>query len=91
MAVGANRIPLALWHQEDDAPAEIVTWGPYAFVRHPFYTAFLTSLAGGVRIAPTALTVASLVLAAIGLSATARREERRLLASPLGAPMPPMR
>src|SRR3954469_25457698 len=25
--VGAHRIPLALWHQDDDAPVEIVTWG----------------------------------------------------------------
>src|SRR5215207_1502015 len=29
VAVGSHRTPIALWHQRDDAPVEIVTWGPY--------------------------------------------------------------
>ena len=36
--IGIHRVPLALWHQENDAPKNIVTHGSYAWVRHPFYT-----------------------------------------------------
>jgi protein-S-isoprenylcysteine O-methyltransferase Ste14 len=84
--MGANRIPLALWHQDDDAPAEIVTWGPYAWVRHPFYTSFLAAFLAAVCVAPSAATIVPAVVGGIALGITARREERRLLASSLGAP-----
>jgi protein-S-isoprenylcysteine O-methyltransferase Ste14 len=83
--MGANRIPLSLWHQDDDAPAEIVTWGPYARVRHPFYASFLAAFAAAVCVAPGVATLGAAVLGAVALSVTARREERRLRASPLGA------
>ena len=33
--IGIHRVPLALWHQENDAPKNIVTHGSYAWVRHP--------------------------------------------------------
>src|SRR4051794_23879521 len=39
--IGVHRIPLALWHQENDAPRQIVSWGPYGLVRHPFYVSFI--------------------------------------------------
>lgn len=81
---GANRTPLALWHQDDDAPVEIVTWGPYAWVRHPFYTSFLAAFAAAVCVAPIVATIVPAMLGAAALAVTARREERRLLASPLG-------
>lgn len=52
-AVGSHRVRLALWHQDDDAPVEIVSWGAYRHVRHPFYSfysafllAFAAALAG---------------------------------------------
>lgn len=83
-AVGANRVALALWHQDDDAPVEIVTWGPYARVRHPFYTAFLAAFVAAVLVSPGPATLAAAGLGALALGITARREERRLLASPLG-------
>ncbi len=84
--VGSHRVPLALWHQdgEADRPAEIVTWGPYRWVRHPFYTAFLVGLVGGFLAGPHLVTLGTLVYASVGLSLTARREERRLGSSPLG-------
>ena len=58
--------------QHDDA--ELVTSGPYRFVRHPIYTALAamligTSLAFPVAAIPCSLTVVYMVLAA-------RREER---------------
>jgi protein-S-isoprenylcysteine O-methyltransferase Ste14 len=82
--VGTHRIPLALWHQDDDAPVEIVTWGPYGRVRHPFYVSFLLALTATVLAAPHPLSVAALVAGLVALTLTARREERRLLASDLG-------
>jgi len=84
LAVGANRVPLALWHQDEDAPIEIVRWGPYAVVRHPFYTAFLAALVAATCIAPSVFTIASASVGTAALGVTARREERRLLSSPLG-------
>jgi protein-S-isoprenylcysteine O-methyltransferase Ste14 len=84
LTVGTHRIPLALWHQADDAPQEIVTWGPYSRVRHPFYSSFVLALLAGVLVAPCWGTVAMLALGISALSFTARREERRLLSSELG-------
>lgn len=84
--VGCHRVPLALWHQADDAdaPAEIVTWGAYRWVRHPFYTAFLVGLTAGALAGPHLLTFAALLYGGVGMTVTARREERRLSSSPLG-------
>ena len=83
--VASHRVPLALWHQNDDAPRSIVTHGPYRWVRHPFYVAFLLLLAGTALITRDAIAVGSL-LGGIGiLSWTARREESRLSSSELGA------
>lgn len=82
--IGIHRVPLALWHQENDAPQSIVTHGPYAWVRHPFYTAFLICLAACVVACPHPATLAVLIYTQIALSLTARREERRLSASDYG-------
>ncbi len=84
MTVGTHRIPLALWHQENDAPAEIVTWGPYAWVRHPFYTSFLLGFIGIVLVMPHWSTLGLVIYALVSLTLTASREERRLSRSELG-------
>jgi protein-S-isoprenylcysteine O-methyltransferase Ste14 len=80
-----HRIPLSLWHMENDAPAGIVTSGPYAFIRHPFYTSFLLGMLGACLHAPHAGLLATLVYGGIALNLTAAREERRLSASAFGA------
>jgi protein-S-isoprenylcysteine O-methyltransferase Ste14 len=85
MTLGTHRIPIALWHQAEDAPRSIVTWGPYARVRHPFYASFLTALLGATVFCPNAGTLLSFAYALIALEMTARREERRLCASEFGA------
>jgi protein-S-isoprenylcysteine O-methyltransferase Ste14 len=82
--VGTHRIPLALWHQHDDEPVELVTWGSYRWVRHPFYSAFLLALIAGALITPHVLTLATTAYGAGALNLTARREERRLQADELG-------
>ena len=85
MTVGTHRIPLALWHQDNDAPAQIVTWGPYKRIRHPFYTSFLLAFLAAVVAMPHPLTLACLVYAIVALSVTAGREEVRLAKSDFGA------
>lgn len=82
--LGTHRIPIALWHQENDAPRHIVTWGAYRRVRHPFYASFLLCLTGTVLALPHAATLAILLYAIVALNWTAAREERRLAASEFG-------
>ena len=82
--IGTHRVPLALWHQDDDAPSNIVTYGAYKYVRHPFYTAFLLALTGILIAVPHPGTLACLVYAAIVLHLTARKEEHKLSESEFG-------
>jgi protein-S-isoprenylcysteine O-methyltransferase Ste14 len=72
---------LAAFHQEDDSPAHVVTHGPYARVRHPFYAGFLLALVGAVALAPGVLSALSLVGGVVAFHVTATREERRFMAS----------
>lgn len=81
----AHAVPIALWHQQDDRPQSIVTWGPYRHVRHPFYAAFLLALTAALFHAPHVLTMAALASGYVLLDATAAREEGRLCASQFGA------
>ena len=83
--LGVHRVPLSLWHQEDDTPAALVTYGPYARIRHPFYAAFILLLIGTAAALPHAGTLTLLIIGALQLQRTARREERRLLVSRFGA------
>ena len=75
----------ALWHQDDDEPSEIVQRGPYRYVRHPLYTAYLATLLAAVLAVPHPLVIATAVYGAVMLHVTSRREERRLLRSSFGA------
>jgi protein-S-isoprenylcysteine O-methyltransferase Ste14 len=84
MTVGSHRIPLALWHQSNDAPVELVTWGPYKRIRHPFYTSFLLAFAAAVLTFPHVITVGCLIYGTVVLTIAARREERRLANSGFG-------
>lgn len=82
--IGTHRVPLALWHQDDDAPRSIVTYGAYKYVRHPFYTAFLLALVGTVIACPHPGTLICLLYALVILHFTARKEERKLSSSEFG-------
>ncbi|HSJ23411.1 MAG TPA: hypothetical protein VK929_01925 [Longimicrobiales bacterium] len=84
-AVGSHRVPVSLWHQQDDAPAAIVCHGAYARVRHPFYVAFLLALLACGLAAPGPFTAVAFMSAVILLQWTARQEEARLLASAAGS------
>jgi len=83
--LGTHRIPISLWHQENDAPQHIVTYGAYSRVRHPFYASFLLTLLGACFFLPHPATMLAFVYGFLVLSFTARREERRLCASQFGS------
>lgn len=85
MTVGSHRVPLALWHQDNDSPQELVTWGPYAVVRHPFYTSFILALLAAALALPHPVTLICLLYGTVSLTLTAVREERRLSSSACGA------
>lgn len=84
LTIGVHRVPLALWHQENDAPVELVTWGPYARIRHPFYTSFLLAFLAANLVFPHYLTLLAWAYSGVTLTLTAKREERRLMASTYG-------
>lgn len=83
--LGTHRIPIALWHQENDAPQHIVTWGAYSRIRHPFYASFLVAFVSACLFSPQVLTLLCLVYGAVVLNLTAAREEKRLLHSEFGS------
>jgi protein-S-isoprenylcysteine O-methyltransferase Ste14 len=82
--LGTHRQPLALWHQDNDDPASIVTHGAYARVRHPFYFAFLLCLLAAAIAFPHPGTAIAFLYGWVILNVTAAREEKRLLSSEFG-------
>jgi protein-S-isoprenylcysteine O-methyltransferase Ste14 len=82
--LGTHRIPIALWHQSNDAPRHIVTYGAYQHIRHPFYASFLTALLGALIFCPHWGTLLTFVHGFLILNFTAAREERRLSDSDFG-------
>lgn len=84
LTLGTNRIPLSLWHQENDAPTNIVTFGAYRLIRHPFYSSFLLAVLSALFLAPHAVTALTLAYALVALNITAAREEQKLSVSAFG-------
>jgi protein-S-isoprenylcysteine O-methyltransferase Ste14 len=82
--LGTHRIPIALWHQNNDAPKGIVTWGAYGHIRHPFYASFLLYFIGGLLFLPSLFTLVALIYGFVILNLTAAREEKRLSMSEFG-------
>jgi protein-S-isoprenylcysteine O-methyltransferase Ste14 len=82
--LGTHRIPLALWHQDNDAPQSIVTFGAYRWIRHPFYSSFLIGFVAAFIYAPQMVTICCLIYGLIALNLTADREEKRLCQSDFG-------
>jgi protein-S-isoprenylcysteine O-methyltransferase Ste14 len=83
--LGTHRIPIALWHQENDAPAHIVTYGAYRRIRHPFYASFILGLLGAFIFFPHPGTLYTFLHGLVVLNITAAKEEKRLSASEFGA------
>lgn len=74
----ARRVPLPRTLVDDPMPRALITGGPFAVIRHPFYVAYsLAWLAAPVATHGPFITVLSLGMVAIYVVA-ARREERQL-------------
>jgi protein-S-isoprenylcysteine O-methyltransferase Ste14 len=85
LTVGTHRIPIPMWHQPEDKPSQLVTWGAYRFVRHPFYTCYHLLFAGASLLSPTWPMLATAAYLHLVLQFTAIKEERELCATALGA------
>jgi protein-S-isoprenylcysteine O-methyltransferase Ste14 len=76
--IGSHRVPLNLWHQSNNNPDHIVTYGPYKKIRHPFYTSFLLTLIGAFIFFMHPLTLFTLIFGIIAMQITAVKEEKYL-------------
>lgn len=82
--LGTHKIPIALWHQKNDAPQCIVTYGAYRWIRHPFYASFILSFVSAFIYAPQPVTIACLIYGLVILNLTASKEEEKLCQSDFG-------
>jgi protein-S-isoprenylcysteine O-methyltransferase Ste14 len=74
----ARRVPLPRTFVDDPLPRALITRGPFALIRHPFYVAYsLAWLAAPVATHGPLIAVLSLI-AIGGYVVAARREERQL-------------
>ncbi|HEX9782364.1 MAG TPA: hypothetical protein VGA56_06470 [Opitutaceae bacterium] len=79
--LGTHRRSIALWHQTNDATEELVTYGAYARIRHPFYAAFLLAFLAALIFSPNLGTLGTFLYGLLIMSFTAVKEERRLRGS----------
>ena len=82
--LGTHRLRIALWHQSSDAPEQIVTYGAYSRIRHPFYAAILLALLGALIFCPHPATLTLLAYGFLVMNWTAAKEEKRLSESKFG-------
>ena len=68
-----------------DTPQFVFTGGPYAYLRHPFYTSYLLALLGGCLMFPGVLSLAGAAAGAAGMYGASRFEEGKFAKSPLAA------
>ena len=74
----ARRVPLPRTFVDDPMPRELITRGPFLFIRHPFYVSYtLAWLAAPVATHGPGITVLAVIAVAAYIVA-ARREERLL-------------
>ena len=82
LSTPASVLPVAF---ADESPEFVIQSGPYRFIRHPFYTAYILFWTGFAVAAPHPAVAAGCAAILVAYFLLARREERGLLAGPLGA------
>lgn len=78
-ALGSHHIRIPMWHQSHESPSQLVSWGIYGVVRHPFYTSYLLLMPASVLAAPSVPMLCIATWCVLMLNHTAVVEERELL------------
>lgn len=66
-----------------DVPQFVCSTGPYRWVRHPFYSSYLSSLLSMTVMFPNPVTFAGSILAFLSFNSAARFEESKFEGSPV--------
>lgn len=83
-SVLTHKTAIPLWHQEGhQLPSELVTSGPYQFLRHPFYSAYLLLFLASVFAWFHWSTLILFIWGVVAISITAKQEESTLLSTDL--------
>jgi protein-S-isoprenylcysteine O-methyltransferase Ste14 len=69
----------------NDTPQFLLTEGPFAYIRNPFYTSYLLSYAGAAILFPGIETLVVLCVMALFFAKTAHHEERKFQRSALSS------
>lgn len=84
-SVLTHKTSIPLWHQEShQLPSELVTNGPYQFLRHPFYSAYLLLFFASLFSWFHWSTLILCLWGVVAISITASAEEKTLLDTELG-------
>ncbi len=84
-AVAVNRQRPLSWAYSTDTPLHLQVAGPYRFVRHPFYLAYLLTFVGGALATANGWLLLTVVAMGLGAIRAARMEEAKFESSPLAA------
>jgi protein-S-isoprenylcysteine O-methyltransferase Ste14 len=82
-AIAASRRARLRFAFDENAPHNIVTEGPYGYLRHPFYTSYLIFWSGWAIAASSAWAIVPVVVFAVIYVTAALAEERKFSTSPL--------
>jgi protein-S-isoprenylcysteine O-methyltransferase Ste14 len=78
--LGTHRVSIPMWHQPD-RPSQLVTWGAYRFIRHPFYASYILFFLASVLLIPAWPTLLNAVCFLLLINLTAAKEEKELAAT----------
>jgi protein-S-isoprenylcysteine O-methyltransferase Ste14 len=78
LTLGTHRVALPGWHQPHDKPSELVTWGPYRRIRHPFYSSYVVFFAASLLLAPALPVLLNCIYLFSIINLTAAREDKDL-------------
>jgi protein-S-isoprenylcysteine O-methyltransferase Ste14 len=78
--LGSHRVAIPGWHQPQDKPSQLVTWGPYQRIRHPFYSSYVLFFVASALVARAWPVLLNALYQLAIINFTAAREERDLSA-----------